>query len=580
MRNRKFYLIVGIVILFGCFAALDTPAKHLKGIGKDKVGPMMDNFNDENLGDYWIVGPGENQRNDEFWSLKENKGYLTITTQDSDIHTTTNDPKNFFLRNAPDKDYSFTTKLNISPEQSFEQAGLIVWNGPDDYIRLSSLYNGKNMIEAAIEADGQFSSQQRVNMIGDDIYLRIQKIGRTFTYFVSGDGKDWNKIGFSVKTSYQNEKIGLFAISPGSGRHIPAKFDFFKVQINPQDEEDTDESNYKLPEDSKPVKPETGQKVTPFLNPVFNHDSPDPAVIKADDGYYYAITTQSMYNGELNVLPILRSRDLVNWEHVGEVFSELPDWVSDNPTNIWAPDLVQYNGKYYVYYSAQIKDGDNFGIGVAVADHPLGPYEDKGAMVTGESFTTIDPMVFTDTDGERYMYWGSGHDPIKVQKLSEDGLSLIGTAKEVLYPHSGSVIIKDTEDKPYTENYDRLIEGPWVVKRGDYYYMFYSGDNCCGPNAHYATSVARATSPTGPFTKFEGNPILQQNTAFNAPGHNGFIQDDAGQDWMLYHAMDRDQQNGRVLLIDKIIWKDGWPIINDGKGPSSTLQEDGPIINN
>jgi arabinan endo-1,5-alpha-L-arabinosidase len=93
--------------------------------------------------------------------------------------------------------------------------------------------------------------------------------------------------------------------------------------------------------------------------------------------------------------------------------------------------------------------------------------------------------------------------------------------------------------------------------------------------------AARSKSPTGPFEAFPGNPILEKNEAFLAPGHNAVIQDDAGHDWMLYHAYDLKDitSSGRVLMLDRIHWKDGWPVIHDGSGPSSSLQMDGPITN-
>lgn len=315
---------------------------------------------------------------------------------------------------------------------------------------------------------------------------------------------------------------------------------------------------------------------TAYTNPVFNHDAADPTVLKAQDGYYYAITTQSNYDEGLVPLPILRSRDLVHWEMKGSVFTveQVPSWATGN--FMWAPHLTYYKGKYYVYYATKVNDGDplkGMGIGVAVADNPLGPYQDHGApVVWGTGFEKIDPFVLDDEDGKRYLYWGSDKQPIYAQQLSDDGFGVVGEEKAVIYPGAQS-----------REGYDALVEGPWVVKRNGYYYMFYSGDYCCqdnsGNKAHYAVMTARSKSPTGPFEAFPGNPILEKNEAFLAPGHNAVVQDDAGQDWMLYHAYNMQDitSSGRLLMLDRIRWKDGWPVVDDGGGPSSTLQEDGPI---
>jgi arabinan endo-1,5-alpha-L-arabinosidase len=131
--------------------------------------------------------------------------------------------------------------------------------------------------------------------------------------------------------------------------------------------------------------------------------------------------------------------------------------------------------------------------------------------------------------------------------------------------------------------YQRLIEGAWVVRRDSYYYLFYSGDNCCGPKAHYAALVARSRSATGPFqtlaatTGAADSVVVEAKGIWVAPGHNAVIEDAKGQHWIVYHAVDSrrprskpsDEVNTRrVMLIDRIDWRDGWPRV-EGKGPSS-----------
>jgi arabinan endo-1,5-alpha-L-arabinosidase len=120
-----------------------------------------------------------------------------------------------------------------------------------------------------------------------------------------------------------------------------------------------------------------------------------------------------------------------------------------------------------------------------------------------------------------------------------------------------------------------LVEGSWVVRHGQYYYLFYSGDNCCGPRADYAVMVARSNSAAGPFEKKADPIILQKRGRWIAPGHNSVITDAKGQDWIIYHASDvrhsrvnpgADINSRRVMLIDRIQWgDDGWPVID---GPS------------
>ena len=301
-----------------------------------------------------------------------------------------------------------------------------------------------------------------------------------------------------------------------------------------------------------------------YANPVFVNDAPDPSVIRGDDGAFYAYTTQAYHGADFTTLPILRSTDLVNWELVGDAFAgdARPPWIipGKGSGDVWAPHIARIGGRYLLYYAASSAKTLTFGIGVAAADEPTGPFHDLGEpLITGPGFTTIDPFVLDD-DGKLYLDWGSAGEPIWAQRLADDGLSLKGKRTAVL----------DTSSRPY----ESLIEGPWVVKRDGYYHLLYSGDACCGAEANYAVLDARATSPLGPFERDPDNPVLAANERFNAPGHNAVVTDDAGTDWMVYHAMDRQDGSGlRFLFIDPIDWSSGWPVVNGGRGPSTTSSQ-------
>lgn len=311
-----------------------------------------------------------------------------------------------------------------------------------------------------------------------------------------------------------------------------------------------------------------------FENPVYDHDFPDPAVVRAPDGYIYSYATQTPADDEIINIQVVRSSDLVNWDHLGDALPEKPDW-ADETQNFWAPDVF-YDSEteiYYLYFSSQQNDKEGHCVGVATSKRPEGPFRDSGEpMICGEGFVHIDPMAFDDPkSGKKWLYWGSGFAPLMVQELADNRIEF----KE------GSEITKliepDTE-----EEYTRLIEGPWVLFRDDDYYMFYSGDNCCGENAHYATLVARAEHPTGPFVPMAGehpsrsSVILEKDERWLAPGHNSVIRDDLGTDWILYHAIDRsnpnleigiegDRNDRRVMLIDRLVYIDGWPRIEKNK---------------
>jgi arabinan endo-1,5-alpha-L-arabinosidase len=311
-----------------------------------------------------------------------------------------------------------------------------------------------------------------------------------------------------------------------------------------------------------------------YHNPVLDADFPDPSVLRAPDGYYYAYATQTKRAGQILNFQVARSLDLVTWEYLGEALPTKPSWAATTQ-RFWAPDVSRHpDGRYLMYYSAQ-PDGPEPGLclGVAVADRPEGPFVDSGQplLAGGPGFENIDPMRFVDpADGRQWLFWGSGFGPLRVRELSADGL---GFAE-----NSVAQVIVETRQTGDPALYGHLIEGSWVHYRQGWYYLFYSGDNCCGPDARYAVLVARARHATGPYqtlTQATGTAgtILTENARWQAPGHNSLITDLSGQDWMLYHAIDRQQPtfdaindeqgySRRVMLLSKVNYnEEGWPVV-------------------
>jgi beta-xylosidase len=143
-------------------------------------------------------------------------------------------------------------------------------------------------------------------------------------------------------------------------------------------------------------------------------------------------------------------------------------------------------------------------------------------------------------------------------KLSEDGAKLNGEMKEIL-----------RNDAPWEKH---LIEGPFVVRRSGWFYLFYSADACCGSRCDYKTGVARAKSLAGPWEKNPANPILAGNETWKCPGHGTIVTDWQGRDYFLYHAYNAKTFTyvGRQGLLDEVKWgTNGWPTINEGRGPST-----------
>jgi beta-xylosidase len=141
--------------------------------------------------------------------------------------------------------------------------------------------------------------------------------------------------------------------------------------------------------------------------------------------------------------------------------------------------------------------------------------------------------------------------------LAADGLSLVGARREVL-----------TNDRSWEGD---LIEGPWVVQHGRFYYLLYSGNAFW--TEHYAVGVARSRSPLGPFTKMD-QTLLRRDENWLGPGHGSVVRAHDGHDYFIYHAWQRGRvggRNPRMLLMDRVHWENDWPRINDGS-PSATSQ--------
>lgn len=291
-----------------------------------------------------------------------------------------------------------------------------------------------------------------------------------------------------------------------------------------------------------------------YQNPVLPGDYADPSVIRVGREYWATATSSEW----APLFPLLRSRDLVHWQQVGNVFARRPEWAVGN---FWAPEISEYQGRFYIYYVGR-KRGGPLSLAVATAKRPEGPWTDHGPMMS-QAAGSIDAVTAVDDGGTRWLLWKEDGNsrkqptPIWGQALSKDGTKLVGEMKELF-----------RNDAPWENN---LVEGPFIRKRGEYFYCFYSGNACCGLGCNYALGVARAKSLTGPWEKLSRNPILAGNDTWRCPGHGSIVTTAEGRDFLLYHAYHARNfiYAGRQGVLDEVVWgADGWPSINDGRGPS------------
>lgn len=303
-----------------------------------------------------------------------------------------------------------------------------------------------------------------------------------------------------------------------------------------------------------------------YQNPVFNHDFPDPNLVKAKDGYYYAYSTQASWQkegfGGRYVTPILRSKNLVQWEVVGDALQQKPSWKKEG--GIWAPDAAVYKGKYFLYYSFSTWGDPNPGIGVAISKTPQGPFTDHGKLFLSKEIgvdNSIDAFLYVD--GKKpYLIWGSFHG-IYAVPLSKDGMQVAGEKFKLA---------------------GNSYEGSLIYKRDGYYYFFGSVGTCCaGEKSTYRVKVGRSKDFKGPYLDKDGKPLLEDGgtlllqknegaEGFIGPGHNGdIITDKSGVTWMLYHGFDKRDPVRRVMLLDRVDWVDGWPQMQ-GAQPTTGVQ--------
>lgn len=318
---------------------------------------------------------------------------------------------------------------------------------------------------------------------------------------------------------------------------------------------------------------------------------PDPAIMKERqqgfDTWYLYCTGDPLNSNDKDAqgnlknhyIATWKSIDLVHWIYDGDVFPAVPAWVGVE-TNLWAPAVKFFNGKYYLYYTAPETGypGGPSAIGVATSAHAGGPWADLGRPVVATEAApccanshraVIDPDVTQDEAGQRYISFGSFLGGVSLQKLSADGFTA-DRASEVQIAT------------------DNLYEGGAFYKHDGWFYLFVSSAGCCnGPLSGYSVDAGRARSPLGPFLDRNGvaltdsspggaKVIAANGNRWVGPGGNVVFKDDAGQDYMLYHAVDIhtpyfDLHPGftrRPALIDRLDWVDGWPTVRNGQWAS------------
>ena len=272
-----------------------------------------------------------------------------------------------------------------------------------------------------------------------------------------------------------------------------------------------------------------------YMNPVIYADYSDPDVIRVKDDYYMTSSSFSCLPG----LPILHSKDLVNWTLIGHALAKYPNGLFDKPQHgkgAWAPSFRYHNNLFYIYW------GDpDAGIYMIRSKSPLGPWEKPVLVLPGIGM--IDPCPLWDDDDKAYLVhaWAASRAGVNslltVHRMNTDGTKAIGQGKHV---YDGN------DDNP-------TIEGPKFYKWNGYYYIL-------APAGGVKTGWQLALRSKDVYGPYETKIVLEQgSTSINGPHQGGLVQTPFGQSWFI-HFQDQ-KAYGRVVHLQPVTWQDGWPLM-------------------
>ncbi|WP_159519237.1 glycoside hydrolase family 43 protein [Sunxiuqinia indica] len=281
-----------------------------------------------------------------------------------------------------------------------------------------------------------------------------------------------------------------------------------------------------------------------YKNPILHSDYSDPDAVRVGDDFYMTASSFNCVPG----LPILHSKDLVNWELINYALPKQPPFdVFDKPQHgngVWAPCIRYHEGEYYIYYP----DPD-IGIYMTKAEDPAGKWSEPVLVRGGKGL--IDPSPLWDDDGKAYLVYafaGSRATVKSVLMLSEmtpDGTQLIG---------NDVMLIDGHEAHP-------TVEGPKFYKRNGYYYIF-------APAGGVSTGwqlILRSKNIYGPY---EEKVVLEQGeTDINGPHQGAWVDTQTGEDWFI-HFQDKEAY-GRIVHLQPMSWENDWPVMGvdqDGNG--------------
>ncbi len=295
----------------------------------------------------------------------------------------------------------------------------------------------------------------------------------------------------------------------------------------------------------------------------------DPFVLKASDGMYYLYGTTGGKG-----FASRKSEDLLNWSDKSSCFMAFGREWCGSGSNFWAPEVVELDGKYYMFYSAMNSEG-SMRIGVAVCDTPEGFFQNlKNEPLFDLGYAAIDPNVLIDDDGAKYLYYSRdcSENIVDGKKTSQIyGVQLEDDFSGI----AGEPVMLLTPEQPWelASGSPLWNEGPEMIKHDGKYYLSYSANFY--QTSAYSVGYAVSDSPLGPFVKAEENPILTSVTGkygksredVSGTGHHSFtVSPDGTELWTAYHSHidPSDPKKGRRFNLDRAGFTEDGKLYIDG----------------
>lgn len=305
-----------------------------------------------------------------------------------------------------------------------------------------------------------------------------------------------------------------------------------------------------------------------YQNPLPIKNIGDPFVLRAPDGTYFCYATSAP-----DGFKAWTSSDLVHWTDIGYVYQRRED--SWGESDFWAPEVVRYNDKYFMHYSARWGQNQSLRIGVAAAGSPAGPFADVfNHPMFDFGYAAIDGHVFFDDDGRKYFYYSRDCSENIVEGRHESHLYVAELNDNLIsFKDESRLIVKPEQDWELLSGVDwRWNEGPFVLKNRGKYYLMYSANFYA--SREYSVGYAMAESPLGPFIKAAHNPVLASTIPeISGPGHNSVTTSPDGSELLIVYHIHTDYKHpsgDRQACLDRMGFReDGTLFVN---GPTYTLQ--------